>query len=261
MSSAASMASAIRFIGFKDRVSGVHRAPSWRRGARPFSRSLKSMPCGGRAMRTRRPSRFQRRAQSRAAASPGSSPSASTITSRTSRGRSSDAKARGRKRRPGGISSRLHRGKAGLDAFADHQHGARLGEAHCAAATRPEHHLLRIDWRLAVAVAGEKGAVNGDRRSGRAVRHERHHRGPDATRGMFQSGMEAQGGQRRKREPARAQIGLDGRSVGRSRCLPDRERRRAALQGVGVGFIVQSLRRGLRAMPIARPVVCHRPRA
>ena len=34
----------------------VHRAPSSMRGARPSSTSLKSMPCGGRAMRTRRPS-------------------------------------------------------------------------------------------------------------------------------------------------------------------------------------------------------------
>ena len=253
------MASAIRLIGFKDGV-GVHRAPSVKKGVRALSRSLKSMPCGGRAIRTRRPSRFQRRAHSCAAASPGSSPSASTITSRMSRGRSSDAKARGRKRRPGGVSRRLHGRKAGLDPFADHQHVAGLAEAHCAAATRPEHHLRRIDWRLAAAVAGEKGAMNGDRRSGGAVRHERHHRGPDAARGMFQAGMEAQGRRSRKVEPARAQIGFDGRSLGRLRCLPDRQRRRAALQGVGVGFLGKPapMIEGDARNP---PVRCHRPRS
>src|SRR5262245_59567767 len=47
------------------------------------SMSLKSIPRGGRAMRTRRPSHVQRRAHLLAAASPGSSPSARMITSRT----------------------------------------------------------------------------------------------------------------------------------------------------------------------------------
>ena len=70
--------------------------------------------------------------------------------------------ARGRKRCPGGISGRLHRCKAGLNPFADHQHVARLGQTHHAATTRPEHHLRGIDRCFAVAVAGEKGAVNGD---------------------------------------------------------------------------------------------------
>ena len=76
-------------------------------------------------MRTRRPSRFQRQAQSRAAASPGSSPSASTITSRTRCGQIESAQPGGRKRRPGRMAGRLHGGEAGLDAFADHQHVAR----------------------------------------------------------------------------------------------------------------------------------------
>ncbi|HWL47983.1 MAG TPA: hypothetical protein VNQ31_09740 [Sphingomonadaceae bacterium] len=53
---------------------------------------------------------------------------------------------------------------------------------------------------------------------------------------MFQPGMEAQSGRSRKVEPARKQIVGDGRSLGGVRCLPDRQRRRAALQGVGVGF-------------------------
>src|ERR1700677_633669 len=71
----------------------AHCARSSVRGARPTSMSLKSSPCGGRAMRTPGPSRLQPRAQSRAAASPASSPSARTITSCTSFGSS-------RERRP-----------------------------------------------------------------------------------------------------------------------------------------------------------------
>src|SRR6516225_6617260 len=67
-----------------------HHTPCSMRGARPISMSLKSIPRGGRAIRTCRPSRFQRHPQSRAAASPASSPSASTITSRTAVGRSSE---------------------------------------------------------------------------------------------------------------------------------------------------------------------------
>jgi hypothetical protein len=43
---------------------GCHTAPSSSLGARPKSRSLKSNPCGGRAMRTRRLCRFQRSAAS-----------------------------------------------------------------------------------------------------------------------------------------------------------------------------------------------------
>jgi hypothetical protein len=84
------------------------------------------------------------------------------------------AKARGRARGPCRISRRLHRGEAGLDAFADHQHVAEISEAHHAAATRPEHHLRGIDWRLSVPVAGEEGAVNGDPFRISAARYERH---------------------------------------------------------------------------------------
>ena len=76
--------------------------------------------------------------------------------------------------------------------FADHQHVAGLGEAHNAAATRAEHHLRRIDRRFAAAVAGEEGAVDRERRAVRAARHQRHHRRPDAARGMLQTGMEAE---------------------------------------------------------------------
>jgi len=54
---------------------------------------------------------------------------------------------------------------------------------------------------------------------------------------MFQAGMEAQDRRNRKVEPTRAQIGCDGRSLCRLRCLPNRQRRRAALQGVSVRFL------------------------
>ena len=174
------------------------------------------MPCGGRAIRTRRPSRFQRRAQSCAAASPGSSPSASTITSRTSRGRSSDAKARGRKRRPGRMSRSPASRQGRSRCLRRPSARRRLGEAHHAAATRTEHHLRRIDRRLAAAVAGKKGAVNGDRRSGRrraspappsrARRRPRDVSGRDGS-----ASVEAA----EDTSPRETQIGGDGRSLGR----------------------------------------------
>ena len=56
------------------------------------SMSLKSSPCGGRAMRTLRPSLTQRLAQARASPSPGSSPSAKTMMSLRSAGRMRDRK-------------------------------------------------------------------------------------------------------------------------------------------------------------------------
>src|SRR5262249_11943683 len=65
----------------------AHMTRSFVPGARPISTSLKSIPCGGRAMRTLRPSHRQRMAQTCAAASPALSPSASTITSRTQFGK------------------------------------------------------------------------------------------------------------------------------------------------------------------------------
>ena len=100
-------------------------------------------------MRTRRPSLFQRSAASRAAASPASSPSAKTITSRTSSWQIESSKPGSRKRRPRRMAGRLHGGEAGLDALSDHQDIAGWGEPHSAAAAGAEHHLLRIDRRLA----------------------------------------------------------------------------------------------------------------
>ena len=222
ISSAASMAAAIRFSASVSMVA-VHRAPSSMRGARPSSMSLKSMPCGGRAMRTRRPSRFQRQAQSRAAASPGSSPSASTITSRTSRGRSRARRPGGRKRRPGRMAGRLHGGEAGLDAFADHQHVAGLGEAHRAATARAEHHLRGSTGALPPPSRARKVRWMASGVAVRAVRHQRHHRRPDAARGMFQPGMEAERRRRWKMQAARDEIGLDQRADRRraSRQMPN----------------------------------------
>jgi len=46
--------------------------------------------------------------------------------------------------------------------------------------------------------------------------------------------MEAQVGRARQIEPARAQMGFDGRSLGRLRCLPDRQGRLGAFQGIGI---------------------------
>ena len=63
------------------------------------------------------------------------------------------------------MAGRLHGGEAGLDAFTNHQHVAGFGEPDRAATAGTEHHLLRIDRRLAAAVAGKEGAVDGDRRS------------------------------------------------------------------------------------------------
>ena len=77
----------------------------------PNNMSLKSIPLGGRAMRTCRPSRLHLYAQSCAAASPGSSPSASTITSRTSRCRFEGAQPGGREGSPRWVALCLHRGE------------------------------------------------------------------------------------------------------------------------------------------------------
>ena len=120
---------------------------------------------------------------------------------------------------------------------------AGCGEAHRAATAWTEHHLLRIDRRLAAAVAGEEGAVDRERRSVRAARHQRHHRRPDAARGMFQTGMEAQ----RRR----------GGRRGRAR----RDRSRPAFRSAGVAdcqmasaasLRLASSRSGLRSTGVRR---------
>ena len=89
---------------------------------------------------------------------------------------------------------------------------------------------------LPLAVAGEEGAVNGDRRAVDAARHQRHHCRPDAARGMLQAGVEAQS--RRSRQGRAHASGDRSRpAFPRPRAMPARcERRLGALQGVGVGF-------------------------
>ena len=83
MSSAYAIAAGADFLGFSSsrkprKILYIGRRQSLGRPTEDDARSLprrrnmslKSIPCGGRAMRTRRPSRFHRHAQSRAAASP-----------------------------------------------------------------------------------------------------------------------------------------------------------------------------------------------
>ena len=217
ISSAASMAAAIRFSA-SIAIVVVHCAPSSMRGARPTSMSLKSIPCGGRAMRTRRPSRFQRQAQSRAAASPGSSPSASTITSRTSSGRSRARSPEVESAAQAGwpVACMAARQVSMPSPTISTSPGS--AEPHRAATAGAEHHLLRIDRRLAAAIAGEEGAVDRQRRAVHAARHQRHHRRPDAARGMLQPGMEAERRRRWKMQAARDEI-LLGHCAARLACL------------------------------------------
>ena len=58
------------------------------------------------------------------------------------------------------MAARQHCGEGGLDALTDHQHVARIGEAHRAATAGTEHHLLRIDGRFPGAIAGNEGAMD-----------------------------------------------------------------------------------------------------
>jgi hypothetical protein len=105
-------------------------------------------------------------------------------------------KARGRKRGPCRMVGRLHCGETGLDAFPNHQHVPGIGETHCAAAAGTQHHLLRMDWSFAATIAGKEGAMDGNGRSIYAVRDQRHHRRPDAARGMLQPDVETDGRRR-----------------------------------------------------------------
>ena len=85
------------------------------------------------------------------------------------------------------------------------QHISRLGKVHRATATWAEHHLLWIDRRLPVAIAGKICAMDRNRPPIRAVRHQRHHHRPEM---MFQAGMKAQHVGRRQVDAARGKIGL-----------------------------------------------------
>ena len=89
-------------------------------------------------------------------------------------------------------------------------------KAHHAAATGAEHHLRRIDRRLAAAVAGEKGAVDGDRRAIRPRVTSATIAGQTPPEGCFSRAWKRIAGGERGREPARAEISLDQRSVRRT---------------------------------------------
>ena len=143
------------------------------------------------------------------------------------------------------MAGRLHGGKAGLDAFADHQHVAGFGEAHRTATTWTEHHLLRLDRRLS------------DRRRGRGRCGELRAALPSApcvTSATIAGQMPPEGcfrpGWKRRRVgggrsmPREREIGLDRRSLGRLGGLPDGERRLAAPGVVGSGLRSTGVRRG-----------------
>ena len=87
---------------------------------------------------------------------------------------------RGRECRPDREAAGLHSGEAGLDAFSDHQDVAGWSKPHSPTPARPEHHPLRIDWRLARPISGKKGAVDRQRNVVDAPRHQSHHCRPDA---------------------------------------------------------------------------------
>src|SRR4051794_15048414 len=125
------------------------------------------------------------------------------------------------------MAGRLHRGQAGLDAFADHEHFSRVGEPYGSAATRAKHHLLRLDRRLSGTVAGEKCAMDGKRRVVGAAGYEGDHRWPEAAREMLQPAMEAERCRCRDVQPARREVGLGEGSLCWHRGLPDCDRGRA----------------------------------
>jgi hypothetical protein len=50
-----------------------------------------------------------------------------------------------------------------LDTLTDHQHLARVGEAHGAFTAGTEHHFLRINRRFSAAITGEEGAMDRER--------------------------------------------------------------------------------------------------
>ena len=207
-------------------------------------------------MRTRRPSRFHRHAQSRAAASPAASPSASTITSRTSFGQIESAQPGSRKRSPCGRPVACMAARQ-VRSLPDHQHSP--GSA--SARRRPawaEHHLLPARSAPSPAVAREECAVDRQRRSVRAVCHQRHHRRPDAARGMLQAGMEAKRVGWRQVDAARGEIGLDQRSLCRLGGLPDGNRDLAA-PGVVLIWLALDRRTAWRTQRRARTNLGRQP--
>jgi hypothetical protein len=113
------------------------------------------------------------------------------------------------------------------------------GKPNCTATARAEHHLLRIDRRLPWGFEGKEGAVDRERCSIRALRHQRDHRWPGPTRGMPQTGMEAERAARQQVYSTRDQVALDGRSLRRHRGLPDGKRALDALGSAVIWFVVE----------------------
>ena len=164
-------------------------------------------------MRTRRPSRFQRSAAPRAAALPASSPSARTITSRTSVRQIESSRPEVESAAQAGRPRRLHGGEAGLDALPDHQHVAGWRKPHSATAAGPEHHLLRIDRRLARRRRGQErcgGSPSGMSSTPRVTSATIAGQIPPER--MFQTGMKAERRRRRKMSGRASEISLDQRA-------------------------------------------------
>ena len=122
------------------------------------------------------------------------------------------------------MTGRLHGGETGLQALANHQGVARCAQFHSAASTGAEHHPGGFDRCLAGPVRVQERPMNANRRVVPTARHQRHHGGPDATRGMLQRRVVAQRGRRRETKAAPFEIGLDGGLSRRDRGLPDRHR-------------------------------------
>ena len=71
------------------------------------------------------------------------------------------------------------------------------------AAARSQHHLLGDDRRLAGAIAGEKRAMDADRRAVDAAGHQPDHGRPVTAGRMLQGRVEAERGRRRQRSSPR----------------------------------------------------------
>ena len=256
------MASAISVIGFNDGV-GVHRAPSVERGIAGLEQIVEvhalrragdpnappfALPAPGAILR-RRFAGF---------VAIGEHDHVANVARQIER-----AKARGRKRRPGrrfrspawrqGRSRSLRRPSARRRA----RRGALRRRDKARASSSPDRPAPCRRRRGQERCGEWRSAI----RSAPCVTSATI-AGQTPPEGCFRPAWKRRARRSRKVEPARAQIGCDGRSLGRLRCLPDRQRRLAALQGVGVGFIGNRGRRCLRAMrPKTCPVVSHRPRS
>ena len=199
-------------------------------GARPTSRSLKSIPCGGRAIRTRRPSRTQRRAASVAAASPASSASARRTMSRSSferwRLRSPEAESAAHVRYPVACMGR----EARFDTLTDQQQSAQAAETNNTTGGRAQHHFCRINGRLCKSIPSNESPVYGNRLLVPGPGDYRDHCRPGAAGRMLQSQMRPNGRRNRTCNSATSEIGLNNRVFCRLRIGPDAEGTRGAVE-------------------------------